>query len=261
MNAAAPRQYMPSLIPGAALARVGSGLPQERLARVAARRAFVDMKQRFMQAVNGVAGSRGDWLRYDVRGREPMYGPLNSGRGHDSQLSPKLGLAWTAAPAHELYFNAGVGFHSNDVRGATITVDPQTGDAAERVPALVKGKGSELGWRFQPGDGLTVTAALWQLQTASELVYVGDAGTTEPGRASKRRAWRRAASSVGPGRDRAATPLTGPSSLHGSSSDGLRPVGSPYQTLQPPSTTGLCPVIHAPASEARSAESSSWKRR
>ena len=29
--------------------------------------------------------------------------------------------------------------------------------------------------------------------------------------------------------------------------------GSPYQTLHPPSTTRLWPVIHAPASEARSA--------
>lgn len=32
-----------------------------------------------------------------------------------------------------------------------------------------------------------MTAAQWQLQLDSELVYVGDAGTTELGRASKRR--------------------------------------------------------------------------
>ena len=141
----------------------------------------------FTDTFRGYLGLRGDWLRYDVRGREPVYGGLNSGRGHDSQFSPKMGLAWTVAPSHELYLNAGVGFHSNDVRGATITVDPQSGDAAGRVPALVKGKGAEVGWRFQPSEALTVTAALWQLQLGSELVYVGDAGTTEPGRASKRR--------------------------------------------------------------------------
>jgi hypothetical protein len=34
---------------------------------VAARRTFVDMKQRFMQAVAHVEGSSGDWLRYQVR--------------------------------------------------------------------------------------------------------------------------------------------------------------------------------------------------
>jgi hypothetical protein len=58
---------MPSLMPGAALARLGSGLPQERMARIAARRAFVDMKARFIEAVAQVGGSRGNWLRYQVR--------------------------------------------------------------------------------------------------------------------------------------------------------------------------------------------------
>ena len=132
-------------------------------------------------------GLRADVLRYDVDGREPVYGPGNSGSGHDSTLSPKAGLAFTVTPAHELYLNAGYGFHSNDVRGATITLDPQTGLPADRVPALVKGKGAEIGWRFKPDDKLTITAALWQLMLDSELVYVGDAGSTEPGRASTRR--------------------------------------------------------------------------
>lgn len=141
----------------------------------------------FTDSLRGYVGLRGDWLRYDVRGREPIYGARNSGSGNDGQLSPKAGLAWTLAPAHELYLNTGAGFHSNDVRGATITVDPQSGEPAARVPALVRGHGSEIGWRFQPRDGLTVTAALWQLRLDSELVYVGDAGTTEPGRASARR--------------------------------------------------------------------------
>jgi outer membrane receptor protein involved in Fe transport len=102
-------------------------------------------------------------------------------------VSPKFGLAFAPAPAHEVYLNAGVGFHSNDVRGAAITADPKTGEAAERVPALVKGRGAEIGWRFQPNEDLTATLALWKLKLASELVYVGDAGTTEPGRASARR--------------------------------------------------------------------------
>jgi len=132
-------------------------------------------------------GLRGDALRYKVSGREPVYGPPNSGRGHDSIASPKFGLAFTPVPAHEIYFNAGVGFHSNDVRGATITADPKIGDSADRVPALVKGRGAEIGWRFQPNEDLTTTLALWKLDLDSELVYAGDAGTTEPGRASTRR--------------------------------------------------------------------------
>lgn len=80
-----------------------------------------------------------------------------------------------------------MGFHSNDVRGTTIRVDLQSGLPADRVPALVKGRGAEIGWRFQPNDNFTFTTALWQLKVDSELVYVGDAGTTEPGHASSRR--------------------------------------------------------------------------
>ncbi|CAN5584618.1 TonB-dependent receptor [soil metagenome] len=141
----------------------------------------------FSERWRGYVGLRGDLLRYDVQGREPVYGPANSGRGRDSLVSPKLGLAYTLTPAQEFYLNAGVGFHSNDVRGATIAFDPQSGQAAERVPALVKGRGAELGWRFQPSEDLTATVALWKLDLDSELVSVGDAGSTEPGRASSRR--------------------------------------------------------------------------
>jgi hypothetical protein len=141
----------------------------------------------FNDRLRGYVGLRGDLLRYQMRGREPIYGPLNSGKGHDSIASPKAGLAYTLAPSHELYLNAGVGFHSNDVRGAAISVDPKSGLPTDSVPALVKGRGMEIGWRFQPNDDLTLTTSLWQLKLDSELVYAGEAGTTEPGRASSRR--------------------------------------------------------------------------
>lgn len=141
----------------------------------------------FSERWRGYLGFRGDALYYDVQGREPVYGPGNSGSGHDAILTPKAGLAFTVNPANELYLNAGTGYHSNDVRGATITIDPQSGLPADRVPALVKGHGGELGWRFQPSEQLSFTTALWMLNLDSELVYVGDAGTTEPGRPSNRR--------------------------------------------------------------------------
>ena len=38
----------------------------------------------FSERWRGYVGLRGDLLRYDVQGREPLYGPVNSGRGHDS---------------------------------------------------------------------------------------------------------------------------------------------------------------------------------
>jgi len=66
-----PRQYIAP--PPATPILPGPGLPQDRHARIAARRAFVDMKQRFMSAVEDLTGVRGDWLRYQVRqANEPV---------------------------------------------------------------------------------------------------------------------------------------------------------------------------------------------
>ncbi|MDE1947757.1 MAG: hypothetical protein KGL43_17560 [Burkholderiales bacterium] len=60
----APRHFMPSpALPGA-------GLPSDRVARLAARRSFVTLKQRFIEAVSDLPGHSGAWLRQQVRGAE-----------------------------------------------------------------------------------------------------------------------------------------------------------------------------------------------
>jgi hypothetical protein len=45
----------------------GFGLPEDRLARIAARRAFVELKTSFMRAATDAAGPAGDMLRRRVR--------------------------------------------------------------------------------------------------------------------------------------------------------------------------------------------------
>lgn len=61
-----------SLLPAAPLLP-GPGLPQDRHARIAARRTYVELKQRFMTAVEPLDGLRGDWLRHQVRqAHEPV---------------------------------------------------------------------------------------------------------------------------------------------------------------------------------------------
>lgn len=51
----------------------GSGMPQDRHARIAARRSFVEIKNRFLAAVEPLDGPGGDWLRHQVRqAREPV---------------------------------------------------------------------------------------------------------------------------------------------------------------------------------------------
>jgi outer membrane receptor protein involved in Fe transport len=82
--------------------------------------------------------------------------------------------------------DAGYGFHSNDGRGTTIRVDPSTGDPVSPVSPLVRSKGAEIGFRTMPIPRFHMTAALWGLDIASELLFTGDAGTTEPSRPSRR---------------------------------------------------------------------------
>jgi len=58
------------------------GLPETRSARIESRRAFVEMKQLFMRAVENLEHRKGAWLRAQVRGAEDpidlwlLRGPL-----------------------------------------------------------------------------------------------------------------------------------------------------------------------------------------
>ena len=86
----------------------------------------------------------------------------------------------------ELYLNAGTGFHSNDARGSVTTVDPTTLAPVSPSPLLVRSKGAEVGLRTQPSKDTTSTLAVFVLDFDSEIVFVGDAGTTEASRPSRR---------------------------------------------------------------------------
>jgi outer membrane receptor protein involved in Fe transport len=129
-----------------------------------------------------IVGWRQDFYRFDVNSNLAA----NSGRENDSIGGPKLGLVYAPQNNLEFYANYGQGFHSNDARGATINVDPATGLPAQRVSPLVKAHGSEIGMRLAPAKSLQLAATLWQLKLDSELLFVGDAGTTEASRPSKR---------------------------------------------------------------------------
>jgi outer membrane receptor protein involved in Fe transport len=133
------------------------------------------------KTVRLVLGLRGDAIGYHVRSDNPA----NSGSGSAAILTPKAALAWRATDTLELYANYGEGYHSNDVRGATINVDPASGDPVDRVPVFVRSRGAELGARYEKGR-LTASLVGFWLDLASELVFIGDAGTTEPNAASRR---------------------------------------------------------------------------
>jgi hypothetical protein len=134
------------------------------------------------RAFRTTLGLRGDAYRFSVDASES----LNSGQGADTLISPKLTTVFGPWASTELYVNAGTGFHSNDARGATIRVHPATGEPVPRVTPLVPARGAEIGVRTVRVRGLQSTVAVWWLGLDSELLFVGDAGTSEAGRPSKR---------------------------------------------------------------------------
>ena len=135
-----------------------------------------------------------NWLRTSVGLREDYFTghvdsdtAANSGSATAAMMSPKLGLVLGPWFKTEFYANAGYGLHSNDLRGSTITVDPNDKTTPlPQTPLLVRSRGAELGIRTSAVPNLTSSLAVFLLDFDSELLFVGDAGTTEASRPSRR---------------------------------------------------------------------------
>src|SRR5665213_1396096 len=125
---------------------------------------------------------RGDVFAVDV---DSTTNGANSGTTSGGILSPKATLVFGPWKRTELYLDVGSGFHSNDARGTTITVD-SAGLPQGRVPLLVRTKGAEVGARTSIIPGLVSTLSLWILQSDSELTFDGDSGDTEANGPSRR---------------------------------------------------------------------------
>ena len=129
-----------------------------------------------------VAGLRADQFRWNVQSNLSE----NTGSTSDSLVSPKLSLILGPWSKTEYFVNWGRGFHSNDGRGTVTRVDPKTGDPTDPVTGLVRTTGYEFGVRSEIIPNLQTSLALWRLKIGSELLFTGDAGTTEPSRPSLR---------------------------------------------------------------------------
>ena len=127
-----------------------------------------------------VAGVRGDYFRFANRGLYSSSSDNNTATVNDFITSPKLNLVFGPWSKTEYYYSAGNGYHSNDARGVTI-------GSGIRANGLVRTFGQEVGIRTEIIDGLQTTLAVFQLDNASEIIYIGDAGRTEDsGRRSRR---------------------------------------------------------------------------
>ncbi len=127
-----------------------------------------------------VAGLRGDYFRFANKGLYSSSSANNTATVNDFITSPKLNLVFGPWSKTEYYYSVGNGYHSNDARGVTI-------GSGIRANGLVRTFGQEVGIRTEIIDGLQTTLAVFQLDNASEIVYIGDAGRTEDsGRRTRR---------------------------------------------------------------------------
>jgi len=162
---------------------------QERLATVrndkvleSSTGVYVQAETRWNDRWRTQFGLRADFYDFSVRSNLPA----NSGDTNDAILAPKLSVIYALDTESELYLSTGRGFHSNDARGTTIRIDPSSGAAVDQVDPLVASTGAEVGFRTFRDEKLNLSASLWYLELDSELLFVGDAGITEPSRPSRR---------------------------------------------------------------------------
>ncbi len=135
-----------------------------------------------------------DWLRTTIGWRGDVYETsvnsfftsANSGNANAFMGSPKVGMVLGPFAKTEFFVNAGEGFHSNDARGVTIHESPLDGSPLQASPFLVKTRGAEIGLRTKLIPQLDSSVSLFLLDSASEILFSGDAGDTEASRPSRR---------------------------------------------------------------------------
>lgn len=131
------------------------------------------------------------WLRVIVGGRAQRVDvrvddrlPISAQRSADSgakgamMFLPKALAVVSPIPALDLFASWGVGFHSNDARGAVLATQPAT--------LMTRAVGWEGGARARPIKDLEIGATAFLLDLDSELVWSGDAGNTEPSGQTRR---------------------------------------------------------------------------
>ena len=117
------------------------------------------------------AGARLDGFAFRAGGTAETATPRQQ-----AVLSPKVGLVLGPWRATEFYVNAGRGFHSNHAAGIVL----------EGATPIVRTLGAEVGVRTSVVRGLQSSVSLWGIDSASELVYVPEAGFTEASRPGRR---------------------------------------------------------------------------
>ena len=132
---------------------------------------FVKVEVQPTPWVRLVGGLRAETFTFDVRNRCTSCVEQPAGRTNSGIVLPKMNLILGPWASTEFFANYGEGYHSNDARSA---VSPGSSP-------LARAKSYEVGVRSKPWgpEGVEVTATIWRVDLKSELLFVGDEGTTE----------------------------------------------------------------------------------
>jgi outer membrane receptor protein involved in Fe transport len=142
---------------------------------------YVENKIQWAEKFRTDAALRGDLDHVDVTS---LVTPANSGTATKFLPSPKVSMIFGPWFNTEFYVQGGFGFHSNDARGATQTVEPVSADnpipntSSSRIPLLIPTKGAEIGVRTSALSHMQSAVSLWYLHSDSELQQNGDTGST-----------------------------------------------------------------------------------
>ncbi|MGB8329962.1 MAG: TonB-dependent receptor [Polyangiales bacterium] len=121
-----------------------------------------------------IAGLRFDYFGFDVTDSledTATLDTMTSGEEAQAIVLPKASVIVHPIEPLELFFNFGRGFHSNDARGVVLGTDP--------VTPLAAALGWELGARVLAWERLQLSTTFFWLNLDSEVVWIGDEGTTE----------------------------------------------------------------------------------
>jgi outer membrane receptor protein involved in Fe transport len=111
-------------------------------------------------------------------------GYTNGGTVRQALTQPKGSLIYTVNDSTEIYFSAGRGFHSADLRG--VNQDGHADLGLPHTPLLARQEGQEIGVRANPTSALAMTVAIYNLWQQSETTINPDVGEDSAGPPSRR---------------------------------------------------------------------------
>ena len=152
---------------------------------------YWENKIQWLSWFRSVIGFREDAINFNNKNTFTFFtngpNPADSGDRFQCTPEPKLSLIFGPWAKTEFYLNAGMGFHTDDARGANTTEDPKTGQPVSRALPIAQTKGAEVGVRTLAVPNLQSTLTFWVLDLENELVWDGDSGTTVPSGGASRR--------------------------------------------------------------------------